>query len=59
MRDLTFSNVQDLTDIVFKDDYLYSIRHHLTLEAILRDLYKFTEEQLNHLNQALEEDYLT
>jgi hypothetical protein len=54
--DITMHSENELSLIVFNDEYLYTRRHSKFLVHTLKDLYKFTDEQMNVLINDLKEE---
>jgi hypothetical protein len=53
-QDLTEYSDNELSLLVFNDEYLYRMRHHSGLYELLKDL--FIYEQLEQLKQDLENE---
>jgi hypothetical protein len=57
IQDITECGDNELSLIVFNDESLYRIRRQRAyLEAVLRELFDFTYEQLQTLNNDLDEE---
>lgn len=55
-QDLTQYSDQELSLLVFNDEGLYRMRHNSQFIGMLNDLFIFTDEQLEVLEQDLDDD---
>ena len=56
MKDLTIYSDSELSNVVFSDEHLYTIRHSPSLWAELDKLYIYSASQAEELEQDLEDD---
>jgi hypothetical protein len=55
-QDLTGYSENELSLIVFNDEYLYRVRCNRNLKDILNDHFTFTDEQFDVLQEDLNDD---
>ena len=56
MEDLTRYSDQELSLMVFNDEYLYNQRHNSGFSDLIDELFIYTEEQKDELIQDLTDD---
>lgn len=56
MKDIRHYSVNELSLLVFNDEFLYQWRHTSRLIDIINDIYIYTDEQLEVLNEDLNQD---
>jgi hypothetical protein len=57
-QDITLYSDNELSLIVFNDEYFYNHRHRRDLIPMLQDMFIFTDAQLKVLEEDLEEDLI-
>lgn len=55
-QDITMYSDCELSLLVFNDEYLYSVRHKRGFKGMIEELFTYTQDQLNELNQDLQDD---